>query len=278
MLISQCLHQGSQRLENLSDSPRLDAEVLLAHSLQKTRTWLATWPDTPLQAAQLAQFQQLIDKRCAGHPVAHITGHREFWSLDLLVNENTLIPRPDTELMVEQILQHYPQYENIQLVDPGTGSGAIALAIASERPHWKIFATDQCPLALQIAQQNAQNLQLTQIEFRQGNWLEAVTGLKFDIIACNPPYIPLSDPHLQQGDIRFEPSHALASGADGLDDIRLITAQARTCLKPAGRLFIEHGYDQKQKILDIFIENTYKEVIQLMDLSQNPRLTTGIID
>ncbi|HED33673.1 MAG TPA: peptide chain release factor N(5)-glutamine methyltransferase [Gammaproteobacteria bacterium] len=277
MLIRQCLHEASQQLENLSDSSRLDAEVLLAHCLQKNRTWLITWPDTPLDEAQLAAFQQLMDRRCAGHPIAHITGHREFWSLDLRVNENTLIPRPETELMVEQILQYYPQQEDIQLLDLGTGSGAIALALASERPHWKIFATDQSAQALEIARMNAQALHLTQIEFRQGNWLKAVQGTDFDIITSNPPYIPLNDPHLQQGDVRFEPACALASGADGLDDIRLIARQARSHLNSGGRLIIEHGYDQKQKIRDIFIENTYKELVQLADLSDNPRLTTGII-
>ncbi|VAW60992.1 Peptide chain release factor N(5)-glutamine methyltransferase [hydrothermal vent metagenome] len=276
MLINQQLSLASQQLEQLSDSPRLDAEVLLAHSLQKTRTWLATWPDKALDKIQLDAFQQLMDKRCAGHPVAHITGHREFWSLDLLVNENTLIPRPDTELMVEQILQHCPQNDDIQLLDLGTGSGAIALAIACERPGWRIFATDISAEALQVAEQNAQALHLTQIEFRQGNWLEAVQGLKFDIIACNPPYIPINDPHLQRGDVRFEPINALASGTDGLDDIRLIAAQARSGLKREGRLFIEHGHDQKQKMHDIFIKNTYKNIIQHLDLSGNPRLTTGI--
>ncbi len=277
MFISQCLRQASRQLENLSSSPRLDAEVLLAHCLQKNRTWLITWPDNPLDETQLASFQLLMDRRCAGHPVAYITGHREFWSLDLRVNETTLIPRPETELLVEQILEHYPRHRNIQLLDLGTGSGAIALAIASERPHWKIFATDQSAQALDIARINARVLELTQIEFRQGNWLEAVKGLNFDIIASNPPYIPRNDPHLQQGDVRFEPTRALASGKDGLDDIRFIASQARSNLNSGGRLFIEHGYDQKQKIHDIFIKNTYREVSQLMDLSKNPRLTTGII-
>ncbi|VAW65471.1 Peptide chain release factor N(5)-glutamine methyltransferase [hydrothermal vent metagenome] len=276
MLISQCLSRASHQLAELSDSPRLEAEVLLAYSLQKNRTWLATWPDQTLNEAQLNEFENLLLKRIKGHPVAHITGQREFWSLNLTVNKDTLIPRPDTELMIEQILQLYPQEKNICLADMGTGSGAIALAIASERPNWQIIATDQSAAALQVARQNACALDLQQIEFRQGDWFQPLQGLQFDIIASNPPYIPLNDPHLQQGDVRFEPTAALVSGNDGLNDIRHIAAHAGAHLRPQGRLIIEHGYNQKQEIFDVFIENNYSNITQLLDISKNPRLTIGL--
>jgi len=273
MDVSQLLKSATEQLLNLTDSPRLDAEVLLAHSLQKSRTWLVTWPDKDLAETDINQFNALLQRRISGEPIAHITGMREFWSLPLTVTADTLIPRPDTELMVEKILDIYPASSEITLADLGTGSGAIALALASERPHWKIIATDQSASALEIAKQNAHNLNLSNISFKLGNWFEPLGSDSFDVIASNPPYIPQTDPHLKQGDARFDPITALASGDDGLDDIRLITAQARNHLKAHGRLFIEHGYDQKPEMLDIFTKNGFIEIQQIHDIENNPRIT-----
>jgi len=279
--IIQHLKNASKQLEKLSESPRLDAEILLAHSLKKTRTWLATWSDQPLSETDVLAFNLLLKRRLSGEPIAHITGSREFWSLELHISKDTLIPRPETELMVEQILELYPQSSNIKLLDLGTGSGAIALAVASERPNWSIIATDQSTAALKIARLNAQRLELHNINFVSGNWFEALNHLPpenqlFDIIASNPPYIPQSDPHLSQGDIRFEPLSALASGADGLDDIRLICKQALTHLTPEGMLILEHGYDQKSEIHNIFQLLTYKNICQYSDLAKQPRISSGL--
>jgi len=277
MDVSQLLKSASEQLLNLSDSPRLDAEVLLAHSLQKNRTWLITWSDKVLVDFDIDQFNELLQRRISGEPIAHITGMREFWSLPLAVTADTLIPRPDTELIIEKILDLYPATTDISLVDLGTGSGAIALALASERPHWKITATDQSASALEIAKQNACNLNLDNITFKLGNWFEPLENNTFDVIVSNPPYIPQADPHLTQGDARFDPISALASGDDGLDDIRLITAQAGSYLKTRGKLFIEHGYDQKSEMLDIFNKNGFIEIQQANDIANNPRLTFATI-
>jgi len=276
MDVSQLLKSATQQLLKLTDSPRLDAEVLLAHCLQKNRTWLVTWPDKELSAADIAQFNALLLRRITGEPIAHITGTREFWSLPLTVTADTLIPRPDTELMIEKILEVYPADADISLVDLGTGSGAIALALAYERPNWKITATDQSTAALAIAKHNADNLNLRNVSFKLGSWFEPLGNEVFDVIASNPPYIAQTDPHLTQGDTRFDPITALASGADGLDDIRLITSQARKHLKPLGRLFIEHGYDQKPEMLDIFSKNGLTEIQQANDMANNPRITFAI--
>lgn len=281
MQIAELIKTSSQQLENISDSPRLDAEVLLAHSLQKNRTYLATWSDKALTQIEISAFNKLLKRRQQGEPIAHITGTREFWSLDLQVSKDTLIPRPETELMVEEILQRYPQTSDIHLLDLGTGSGAIALALASERPDWNIVATDQSTAALDIAKQNAQQLALNNIQFYAGNWFAALDkqGKKkpqFDIIASNPPYIPRLDPHLSQGDVRFEPISALASGDDGLDDIRLICQQSAEHLKHNGILIIEHGFDQKEEMQAIFTDSGYKRIEKIADLAGKPRITLGI--
>lgn len=276
MQISQLLLSASTQLTGLTESPRLDAEVLLAHLLEKNRTWLATWPDKTLSNTEITDFEQLLQRRIAGEPVAHITGLREFWSLPLHITKDTLIPRPDTELMIETILSAYPVNSDIELVDMGTGSGAIALALASERPNWKITATDKSSAALNIAKYNAEQLNLKNIEFLFGSWFEPLAGKVFDIIASNPPYIPEQDPHLSQGDVRFEPRSALASGDDGLDDIRALCKQAKHHLKHKGMLIMEHGFNQKTEMQEIFTVSGYKNISQHHDLSLNPRLTSGI--
>ena len=275
MNIRDLLIQATRQLSPHSDTARLDAEVLLCHVLDNNRAYLLTWPERALTADQRNQFQQLLDARLAGRPVAHLIGQREFWSLSLKVTADTLIPRPDTELLVEQILQTYAQDSVLQVVDLGTGSGAIAIALASERPHWSIIATDVSEKALQVAQHNAERLNLKTIEFRQGDWFEPLHGLSFDIIVSNPPYIARNDPHLSQGDVRFEPLRALVSGAEGLDDIENICQQASDYLNPGGLLIVEHGYDQAEKIRPIFHKYGIKNINQGRDMANNPRITYG---
>ncbi|MFW2373010.1 MAG: peptide chain release factor N(5)-glutamine methyltransferase [Gammaproteobacteria bacterium] len=275
MNIRDLLKQATRQLNTHSDSARLDAEVLLCYVLQKNRAYLLTWPEQELTDSQLGQFQQLCDARVTGQPVAHLTEEREFWSLPLKVTADTLIPRPDTELLVEQILQVCPEQAELKLLDLGTGSGAIAIALATEHPGWKIIATDFSEPALKVAQQNAQRLKLSNIEFRQGNWFEPLSGLSFDIIVSNPPYIPSNDPHLTQGDVRFEPLSALVSGAEGLDDIETICQQASDYLNPGGLLIVEHGYDQAEKIRPIFQKNGFTNINQGRDIAHNPRITYG---
>jgi len=281
MQITHLIKTASQQLEHLSDSPRLDTEVLLAHSLKKNRTWLISWSDKTLTQSEINAFNWLLKRRVQGEPIAHIIGTREFWSLDLRVTKDTLIPRPETELMVEQILERYPQTTGINLLDLGTGSGAIALALAFERPDWNITASDKSEAALKVARENARRLELEQIKFIAGNWFGALQSSpkkhsQFDIIACNPPYISNADPHLSQGDVRFEPLSALAAGNDGLDDIRLICQQANQYLKKSGMLIIEHGFDQKAQMRSIFNNYAYKSIEQINDLSQQTRLCIGL--
>ena len=276
MSISTLIKNSTQQLIGISDSAKLDAEVLLCHVLKKDRSYLICWPEKEIETPQLKQFENLISQRKLGHPVAHLTQQKEFWSLDLQVNSDTLIPRPETELLVEQILNNYSQAQSISLLDLGTGSGAIALALASERPQWTITATDQSLAALKIAQLNARKLGLSNVQFKSGNWFDAVTENDFDIVVSNPPYIPSSDPHLSQGDVRFEPDSALVSGADGLDDIRLIAQQAYTHIKPMGMLIIEHGYDQKDAVKSIFQQSGFTNIIQNTDLAGHARTSSGI--
>lgn len=275
MSLSELITRTSSLLEQSSDSPRLDAEVLLCHLLQKDRAYLLAWPEKELDTETLEEYQQLVQRRLHGEPIAYITGQKEFWSLSFQVNRDTLIPRPETEHLVEYILEHYPAGQALRLADLGTGSGAIALALASERPQWKIEATDSSAPALEVAQSNARQLNINSVSFHQGSWFEPLANQQFEIIVSNPPYIAEDDEHLTRGDVRFEPASALSSGPDGLDDIRQIADQARQHLGPGGLLIIEHGYDQQQKILQIFTSLGYTRPLQLEDMAKKPRITLG---
>lgn len=257
-----------------SDSPRLDLEVLLCHLLGKSRAWLYTWPEHALDAEQQSRFDTLIMRRIAGEPVAHLTGTREFWSLPLKVNRATLIPRPDTEVLVEAVLALCPP-EPLRLLDLGTGTGAIALALASEKPHWQITAVDRMPAAVALAEENRQQLGFSNVEILQSDWFAALAGRTFDVIVSNPPYIDPKDPHLREGDVRFEPLSALVAEEAGLADIREIASVARAHLAAGGLLAVEHGWDQGKAVRNIFSESGYSEVETRLDYAGRERITLG---
>jgi release factor glutamine methyltransferase len=274
--IEQVLASALVQLNSCSASPALDAQILLAFALGCSRTHLLAWPQKLLTTEQLDRFRQLIELRICGHPVAYLTGTREFWSLPLKVDESTLIPRPETETLVEFVLERFAADTVLDVVDLGTGSGAIACAIASERPRWNIVASDVSTAALDIARDNAHTHGLNNIHFVHGDWFEALAGeSRFDLIVSNPPYIAAGDPHLSTGDVAFEPATALVSGADGLDDIRRIAAQAPGRLKAAGWLALEHGYDQQPAVAAILRAAGFDANEQRRDLAGVPRMTAG---
>ncbi|GAB6069436.1 peptide chain release factor N(5)-glutamine methyltransferase [Thiomicrorhabdus hydrogeniphila] len=265
--------QEKLKLAGLVDSPTIDAELLLCEALKVNRTYLFTWPEKNLDANQTQKFNQLLQLRLQGNPIAHILGQREFWGLNLQVTTDTLIPRPDTETLIEAVLDlNFCKTAHCKILDLGTGSGAIALALKSEYPNCDVTAIDQSQPALKVAKQNAQNLGL-EVSFLVSNWFSAVANQQFQCIVSNPPYIEENDPHLSQGDVRFEPITALTSGSDGLDDIRLIIYQAWSFLETEGWLFIEHGYNQAEAIKQIFTESGYQNITLKHDLSGNPRVS-----
>lgn len=254
---------------------RLDAELLLLHVVGKPRSWLFTHADDVLDTDVQTAYANLIERREAGEPVAYITGRRGFWSLDLEVTLATLIPRPETELLVELALQRLPVDAACSVADLGTGSGAIALAVARERPHAQVTATDASADALAVAQRNAQRHAIGNITFVHGNWLVPLAGQRFELIVSNPPYIEAADPHLEQGDLRFEPASALASGADGLDDIRRIIRDAREHMRSGGWLLLEHGWNQGDGVRQLLRDAGYAAVFTARDLEQRDRVSGG---
>lgn len=266
MTLKYHFQQAIQKLTKTSDTPRLDAELLLAHTLQQERSYFYAHHDQELNIDDIKLFNDLIDQRLNDKPIAYITEHKEFWSLNLEVNENVLIPRPETELLVELALQFLPMNDSIKAVDLGTGSGAIALAIAKERPNWHIIATDNSNEALLIAKKNAQRFKLTNVEFKFGDWCHALPDYKFDIIISNPPYIAENDPHLQ-GSIKFEPQSALIAKNNGLDALNTIIVQAKNKLKANGILILEHGYKQGGAVKNLLLENSYQNITQYCDLA-----------
>lgn len=275
MDIQHTLASATERLRGVSDTARLDAELLLCQVLGVSRSYLFTWPERELSAEQLGILEPLLARREAGEPVAHILGRREFWSLELAVTVDTLIPRPETELLVEAALERIPPDAAWQIADLGTGSGAIALAIASERPNCRITAVERSPAALEVARQNAERLAIPNVRFLPGSWFEPLTGQRFELIVSNPPYIPRLDPHLSEGDVRFEPMTALAAGEDGLDDIRHLVANAPLFLQSPGWLLLEHGYDQGEAVTTLLREAGYAEVADLPDLQGHGRVAVG---
>ena len=274
--IQTTLTMATKRLAEISDSAMLDAEVLLCHVLDKPRSHLRAWPEKELKTQQHKHFLQLLKQRLQGLPIAYITGKKEFWSRDFKVSPDVLIPRPDTELLIELSLKQIADKPKAQLIDLGTGSGAIAITLAAERPDTTVIATDLSHKALNIARQNASVHQVKNIQFMQSNWFDEITQTNFDLVISNPPYIVDKDPHLSQGDVRFEPDSALIAKDQGLEDIKNISHAARNHLKPGGALLVEHGYDQQLAVQAIFNSFAYTRIITHTDLSANPRVTTGL--
>jgi len=260
----------------LPDSPsaRLDAELLLAAALGKPRSFLRTWPERVVSREAHDLYDRYLARRVAGEPVAYILGRQGFWSLDLEVAPHTLIPRPDTELLVETALALLPASPS-RVLDLGTGTGAIALALACERLSWQVLGVDRIPEAVALAERNRERLRLANVAFRASHWFSAVEGERFSLIVSNPPYIPSTDPHLKQGDVRFEPSSALVSGQDGLDDIRLIIDQAPNHLENGGWLMLEHGFDQPDAVRDLLLSRGFSAVESRRDLGGHQRISLG---
>lgn len=256
-----------------SDTARLDAELLLSHVTGLSRTSFRAWPERVVSGEQAKAFEQLVAQRIDGQPVAYLLGHQEFWSLPLNVSTATLIPRPDTECLVETALD-LPLPVDARVLDLGTGTGAIALALASEHPDWRVSACDCIEAAVELASRNARSLGLN-VSVAHSSWFAELKPETFDLIVSNPPYIADSDHHLGEGDVRFEPSSALVSGADGLDDIRLIVEQAPDWLNGGGWLLIEHGFDQAQAVRDLFLARGFEAVESRKDYGDRDRMTLG---
>ncbi len=273
--LRELLAHAVRRLTESSETPRLDAEILLAAVLERPRTYLHAWPERTPEPARAARFAAWLDRRGAGEPVAYILGRREFWSLDLEVTPETLIPRPETELLVELALARLPTDRPATVADLGTGSGAIALALAVERPMARIVATDRSPAALIVARRNARRLEIDNVEFREGDWCAPLGNERLDLIAANPPYVAAADPRWRQGELRFEPPTSLVAGDDGLDALRVIVAQAPDCLKPGGWLLLEHGHDQGEAVPALLWERGFDAVSDHRDAAGLSRTSSG---
>ncbi len=274
------LEEGIKRLEAgsaKSDAPsaaRLDAEVLLAHVLGAPRARLRSHPEEAAPAAAAEHYLRLIERRASGEPLAYLTGRREFWSLELAVSPAVLIPRPETELLVERALAVLATTTGA-VVDLGTGCGAIALALASERPGWRVLATDISEAALAVARANAAALGLGRVEFRAGRWFEPLNAERFDLIVSNPPYVAAGDPVLTRSGLQYEPSLALTPGADALECLRALAHAAPAHLKSGGWLLLEHGADQAQAVRSELVLAGLRSVRSHRDLAGHERMTEG---
>jgi release factor glutamine methyltransferase len=271
--VRSALAQAVERFQS-SDSAALDAQILLAHVLEKNRSWLVAWPDHELTREQQRRFNELCARRAQGEPVAYLTGRREFWDFELEVCSAVLIPRPETELLVELALKLGAQLTG-KVVDLGTGSGAIALALARERPDWQVYATELSIEAQSVAAANFRNANLPNLHLLAGSWCEPLPDRDYVVIASNPPYIDKADPHLQQGDVRFEPRSALIANDLGMADLRQIALQARHYLAAGGWLVLEHGWKQGNAVRRLLVGLGYTEVNTHRDLANNERVTVG---
>ncbi|ORU91910.1 MAG: protein-(glutamine-N5) methyltransferase, release factor-specific [Cycloclasticus sp. symbiont of Bathymodiolus heckerae] len=273
--IKKALSDAANTLLN-SDSPNLDSEVLLAHVLNKRRSHFRAWPEKMLSANDHNSFTQLIEKRLAGTPIAYLIGEREFWSRPFKVSADVLIPRPDTELLIEVVLQKFKSPHPITFMDMGTGSGVIGITLALELSNARITATDSSSAALGIAQENAFQLNAKNVEFINSNWFSNIPNQTFDLIVSNPPYICSNDPHLHEGDVRFEPPSALIAKHSGLQDFEVIAAKAPHFLKPDGILLFEHGYQQGEQVQSLLESSGFKAIEQFQDIQGHTRATLGI--
>jgi release factor glutamine methyltransferase len=253
----------------------VDARILLAHVLGRDRAWLVAHASEPLSRADAEAFFKLARRRREGEPVAYLTGRREFWGLDLAVTPDVLIPRPETETLVEAALARLPSNRPVRVLDLGTGSGAIALAIASERPQADVVATEKSQAALDVARANAQRLGFSNVSFLAADWYAGVPAESFQLIACNPPYVDAGDAHLGDGDLRFEPAVALTPGPDGLAALKIVVAGAAAHLAQAGSLVVEHGHDQSDSVQKLFAAHGFADISAFKDLAGIPRIVAG---
>lgn len=272
MTFENALNFATEKLKNYSPTPHLDAELLLMHCINNTREYIFTYPEKLLNQQETNQLENLIERRKSGEPIAYIIGYKEFWSLNLEVTPDVLIPRPETEHLIEWALIQLPE-KKLSIADLGVGSGAIAIALADERPDWEIDATDINEKAIALAKRNAKRYQLENIHFYLGSWCEPLPKKNYNAIFSNPPYIDHYDTHLAK--LKFEPRYALDGGKNGLDAIKIIIPQAKNYLAPEGYLVIEHGYDQQEKIMKLFEEAGYKDIEDHVDLAGLPRFTTA---
>ncbi len=271
--LANWITHGQELLSSCSDSAKLDAQILLAFVLNKELSYLLTWPEKVLDKPEEQKYLTLLQRRLIGEPIAYIVGVKEFWSLPLQVSPATLIPRPDTEILVELVLDNFAEKNALRCLDLGTGTGAIALALASEKPNWQIDAIDFSYDAVKLAQQNAKNLALTQVNIFQSDWFCSIMDKKFDVIVSNPPYIDILDENLSQGDVRFEPHSALVANEQGLADIKHIAKNAVNFLASQGTLFFEHGFEQGPAVQKILTTLGYKHVDTIKDLNGHDRVT-----
>ncbi len=273
--LKNALETARHKIEIVSDSPLLDAEILLCTVIAKDRSYLRGWPESQLNNEQIQQFDALTQQRILGTPIAYLTGSREFWSREFKVTPDVLIPRPDTELLIEICLSLIAPETTLNVVDLGTGSGAIAITLALERPNISMTAVDCSAAALSIAKQNAAQHGITTIKWFESDWMNKLQSESYDLIISNPPYIVIDDPHLLQGDVRFEPQQALIAEDNGLQAIKTISKQALHHLKPNATLLFEHGYQQAAKVRSILANTGYQYTQTFKDLSGNDRVTSG---
>ncbi len=274
--VRNLLDAAAAALADASPAPQLDAELLLAHALGKARSHLRAFPENTPDAAALRLFHSLVEARRHGKPIAYLTSKREFWSLELKVTPATLIPRHETELLVELALERIPADATWRVLDLGTGSGAIALALAKERPGCRLTATDRSAAALAVARENAATLEIPNVEFLEGDWFMPIAERRFDVIVSNPPYVAERDPHLDAGDLRFEPRAALAAGTEGLDDLRRIVGAAAGHLAPGGWLLLEHGHDQGATVRALLAARGFEGAATFTDLAGWDRVSGAI--
>jgi release factor glutamine methyltransferase len=273
LVIETLLNKASAELADVAENPRLEARTLLAFALNKPVTWIIAWPDASIDATAQEQFSTLLTRRRQGEPLAYVTGQKEFWSLPLNVSTATLIPRADTECLVETALQLIQSHPITEVLDLGTGSGAIALALATEVPDLHITATDMSEAALAVARKNASRLNISTVSFLQSDWYSALDGAGVDLIISNPPYIAKGDAHLDEIGLQYEPQQALISGTDGLDDLRAIIGNAPASLRPGGFVAVEHGFDQADAVCELFQRSAFAHPQTVRDYSGNARVS-----